>query len=115
MPAGLLRSRTVPLLWRVGNGYRRLCKKPGQLLRSGGIAQLDKYFETQTGNHGFDPRLVPEMNGTLYGIGPNIKTGARIGPVQNIEIHPLIANILGLEIDRKIDAGGQLAKASYRW
>jgi len=73
-----------------------------------------KYFEGQPANHGYDPRFVPEMNGILYGRGPNIKAGARIGPVENVEIYPLITRILGLEIDGKIDGSRQLAKEIYR-
>jgi alkaline phosphatase D len=89
-------------------------KGPVTLFGQSDAAEIAKYFELHRGDHGFDPRLVPEMNGVFYGQGPNIKTGVRVGPVVNIEIYPLVARILGLEIDGKIDASGQFAMAVYR-
>jgi alkaline phosphatase D len=89
-------------------------KEPVTIVGRSDAAENAKWFESHRGDHGYDPRLIPEMKGIFYGLGPNIKTDARIDPVEGIEVYPLIARILGLKINGNIDASGQLAKEVYR-
>ncbi|GAA4876560.1 ectonucleotide pyrophosphatase/phosphodiesterase [Ferrimonas pelagia] len=62
---------------------------------------------TLMGNHGFETAAVPEMNTLLMGVGPAFESGARIESADNIHVYSLMAEILGLSIDHKID--GELA------
>ena len=55
-----------------------------------------------SGEHGFSPRNQ-DMWGIFYAKGPQIKSGNRIEPFQNIHIYPLICQILGLPIPAGID------------
>jgi len=48
--------------------------------------------------HGYDPRSMIEMRASFYAAGPDIRTGVKVQPFENINIYPLIANILGLQI-----------------
>lgn len=57
---------------------------------------------TSLGEHGYDNSL-PEMQATFYAWGPAFKTAYEIGGFENVNVYPLIAEILGLKIDQKID------------
>jgi len=52
--------------------------------------------------HGYDPTLT-EMHATFYAWGPAFKNNKQIKGFENIHVYPLIAKILGLKIDDKID------------
>ena len=54
------------------------------------------------GEHGFD-NYLPEMQATFYAWGPAFKQHYEIGNFVNINIYPLIAHVLGLQIESKID------------
>jgi alkaline phosphatase D len=54
------------------------------------------------GMHGYDPQNMMEMRAIFYAAGPDIRAGFKLQPFENINIYPLIAKILGLEIG-KID------------
>jgi predicted AlkP superfamily pyrophosphatase or phosphodiesterase len=49
------------------------------------------------GNHGFDPKLLPEMKATFIAAGPDIRSAVTVAPFENIDVYPLIAKILGLD------------------
>ena len=55
------------------------------------------------GTHGFNPFNTPDMGGIFCGSGPQLKSGVRLSPTENIHIYPLIAEILGLSISEPID------------
>ncbi|HEY3740340.1 MAG TPA: alkaline phosphatase family protein [Bryobacteraceae bacterium] len=57
----------------------------------------------QKGTHGFDLESVPEMRASFFAAGPDLKKGLVIDEFQNINIYPLIAKLLRLEIHDKID------------
>jgi predicted AlkP superfamily pyrophosphatase or phosphodiesterase len=48
------------------------------------------------GVHGYDPAVAQNMMGIFFAVGPNIKSGKKIAPFENIHIYPLIATMLGL-------------------
>ena len=52
---------------------------------------------TDPGQHGYDPQIVPEMKAIFYAAGPNIRAGVKVKPFENVDVYPLIARILGLK------------------
>jgi alkaline phosphatase D len=57
---------------------------------------------TDPGQHGYDPQLVPDMKGIFYAEGPDIRAGVTLSPFENVNVYPLVAKILGLRVG-KID------------
>lgn len=64
---------------------------------------LEKGKKTSVGKHGYNPGAVPAMKATFYAWGPEFKSNMEIGEFANINVYPLVANILGLKIDQPID------------
>jgi predicted AlkP superfamily pyrophosphatase or phosphodiesterase len=54
------------------------------------------------GEHGYDNTL-PDMGATFYAWGPAIRRKGKIPAFENVNVYPLIAKILGLDITEKID------------
>jgi predicted AlkP superfamily pyrophosphatase or phosphodiesterase len=52
---------------------------------------------TDPGQHGYDPQLVPSMKAIFYAAGPDIRAGVKVKPFENVDVYPLIARILGLK------------------
>jgi alkaline phosphatase D len=50
------------------------------------------------GEHGFDPAILPEMKAVFAAAGPDIRAGVTVAPFENVNVYPLIAKILGLDI-----------------
>ncbi len=65
------------------------------------VFNLGKY-PANIGNHGFDPELE-DMHATFYAWGPDFKKKMQIPGFENVNIYPLIARLLGLSYDQKID------------
>jgi alkaline phosphatase D len=57
------------------------------------------------GEHGYDPSQMKSMRSIFYAEGPDITGRIELPPFENVDVYPLIAEILGLKIG-KID--GQL-------
>ena len=55
------------------------------------------------GYHGFDPYKVKDMHATFMAWGPAFKSGIKVPSFENVNIYPLIAKILGLQITEQID------------
>jgi len=51
---------------------------------------------TDPGQHGYDPSLVPDMKAIFFAAGPDIRAGVAVEPFENVNIYPLITAILGL-------------------
>lgn len=64
---------------------------------------LEKGKKTSIGKHGYDPKLVPEMKATFFAWGPKFKTHLVIDEFSNVNVYPLIAEILDLKIDQPVD------------
>ncbi|MEL6671197.1 MAG: ectonucleotide pyrophosphatase/phosphodiesterase [Bacteroidota bacterium] len=103
------RRENTPVPWhyrdsdRIGDIF--LVAHAGHVFR--GAGGFGSFRSAVWGTHGFDPYLTPEMNGILYARGPGIKKGARIGPLENIHVFPLVTELLGLPlpaIDGKVSA-----------
>jgi alkaline phosphatase D len=50
------------------------------------------------GMHGYDATRMPEMKAIFFAAGPDIRPGIAIEPFENVNVYPLIAKILGLDI-----------------
>jgi predicted AlkP superfamily pyrophosphatase or phosphodiesterase len=89
------------------------------------VAEPGTYFMTNprdlskwtgTGNfgeHGYNPALTKDMNGIFYAMGPNVKQGVKLKPVENIHVYPFVAKILGLKIP-KIDGDVKILEGIYK-
>lgn len=69
---------------------------------------LEKGKKTSVGKHGYDPKIVPEMKAVFYAWGPEFKNNLEIGEFSNVNVYPLIAEVLDLKVENKID--GKLKK-----
>ncbi|MEN1941076.1 alkaline phosphatase family protein [Luteimonas sp. MJ246] len=47
------------------------------------------------GSHGYDPAL-PSMRAVFIASGPAFRRGAVIGPIENIDVYPLLVRLLGI-------------------
>ena len=74
-------------------------------IRARGPAPGEPDQPPSAGTHGYDPRLLPTMRALFVAAGPDIRAGVTVEPFENVNVYPLIAQILGLPIG-KID--GQL-------
>ncbi len=48
------------------------------------------------GGHGFDPRQMPSMKAIFFAAGPDIRAGVTVASFENVNVYPVIAEILGL-------------------
>jgi alkaline phosphatase D len=71
-------------------------------IRARGPAPGEPDKPPSAGTHGYDPRLVPSMKALFVATGPDIRAGVTVEPFENVNVYPLIAQILGLPIG-KID------------
>ena len=62
------------------------------------------------GWHGYDATVVKDMGATFYAWGPAFKSDLTIKPFDNVDIFPLVNQILGLTYNTKVDGTKQLAK-----
>jgi alkaline phosphatase D len=72
------------------------------LIRVGATVQAPN--RAQAGSHGYDPALLPEMKAIFCAAGPDIRPGIRLPAFENVDLYPLIAKILGLDIAH-LDSG----------
>src|SRR5579871_2598774 len=71
------------------------------------VPHLPKVFNIGNGHvpigeHGFDP-AIPEMRASFYAWGPAFQKHRTIEGFENVNVYPVIAKILGLEVRDKID------------
>jgi predicted AlkP superfamily pyrophosphatase or phosphodiesterase len=50
------------------------------------------------GAHGYDATRMPEMKAIFLAAGPDIRSGVALQPFENVNVYPLIAKILGLDV-----------------
>ena len=73
------------------------------LVPNGTKAMVDPGKNPPIGKHGYSPYKVPEMKATYFAWGPAFKKDQQISPFLNVNIYPVIAEILGLKITEPID------------
>ena len=64
---------------------------------------LEAGKKTSVGKHGYDPKIVPEMKATFFAWGPEFKNNLVIDEFANVNVYPLVTEILGLKNDQSID------------
>jgi len=52
----------------------------------------------EIGEHGYDPYNMKEMHALFVAEGPDIRPGVTVASFDNVNLYPLIAKILGLQI-----------------
>jgi predicted AlkP superfamily pyrophosphatase or phosphodiesterase len=57
-----------------------------------------KFYGPPVGMHGYDPAKMPEMKAIFFAAGPDIRAGVKVGSFENVDVYPLVARILGLDI-----------------
>ncbi|ANF51228.1 phosphodiesterase [Chryseobacterium glaciei] len=75
---------------------------------------LEKGKKTSVGKHGYNPRLVPEMKATFFAWGPEFKNNVVIDEFSNVNVYPLVAEILGLKITQPIDGKFKVLKETLK-
>ncbi|QIZ76138.1 ectonucleotide pyrophosphatase/phosphodiesterase [Ferrimonas lipolytica] len=55
------------------------------------------------GGHGFDPNIDPDMHTLLLASGPAFQPQVVVDSADNVDLYPLMAQILGLTIEQPID------------
>ena len=63
-------------------------------------AELNGPEHAPKGAHGFDATRMPEMKALFVAAGPDIQHGVVLEPFENVDVYPLIAKILGLDISK---------------
>lgn len=71
---------------------------------------LESGSKKTLGKHGYDPFKVPEMRATFVASGPAFKEGKKIGKFRNVNLYPMVAEILGLKVSQTIDGSPKTAK-----
>ena len=71
---------------------------------------LEKGKKTSLGKHGYSPYEVPEMKATFIAFGPAFKQNKKIGEFQNVNIFPIVTDILNLKTTEPIDGTQKVAK-----
>ena len=77
------------------------------------IPEWPRVFSRNTpnpGQHGFDPAKVKDMYASFFAWGPAFKSGMKIPAFENVNVYPLIAEILGLQYTEKIDGKKEVLK-----
>lgn len=67
-------------------------------------------YTPDPGWHGYDPVTVKDMRATFYAWGPAFKQNMQVDTFPNVDVFPVIAQILGLNYTYKIDGRKELAE-----
>lgn len=107
-------SKNIPKAWHY-NKSNDTYSRVGDLIL---VPQLPKVFninnnQPDAGQHGFDPSIT-DMHAIFYAWGPNFKSGLKIPAFENVNVYPLIANILGLNFTHQIDGREKILKHALR-
>jgi predicted AlkP superfamily pyrophosphatase or phosphodiesterase len=57
-----------------------------------------KFYGPPVGMHGYDPAKMPEMKAIFFAAGPDIRAGVKVASFENVDVYPLVARILRLDI-----------------
>lgn len=75
---------------------------------------LEKGKKTSVGKHGYNPKIVPEMKATFLAWGPEFKNNLVVDEFENINVYPLVAEILGLKITEPVDGKLKILKETLK-
>ena len=71
---------------------------------------LEPNSKKTPGKHGYSPYKVPEMKAAFVAAGSAFKKNRKIGEFKNVNIYPMVAEILDLKITHPIDGKNCTAK-----
>jgi len=86
-----------------------LVAKPGYSLEKN-ISEDQKEYSISKGNHGFEKDFL-DMHGIFVASGPAFKAGYKTGTIWNIDIYPLLCEILNISPYQPID--GKLERIGF--
>jgi predicted AlkP superfamily pyrophosphatase or phosphodiesterase len=69
----------------------------------------------EPGVHGYDPRVMQSMRALFIAVGPDIRPGSTLEPFENVNVYPMVANILGLtapQVDGSLNVLSRILKTS---
>jgi len=75
---------------------------------------LEKGKKTSVGKHGYNPKVVPEMKATFFAWGPEFKNNVVVDEFANVNVYPLVTEILGLKTDQPIDGKLKVLKKTLK-
>lgn len=75
---------------------------------------LEKGKKASAGKHGYNPAIVPEMNAVFYAWGPAFKNKMTFDEFENVNVYPLVADILHLKIKQPVDGKLKVLKKIIR-
>lgn len=67
---------------------------------------------TTLGTHGYTN--TEDMAATFFAVGPAFKRGLVIEEMENLEVYPTIADVLGLKLLRPVDSNGKVLKQGLK-
>jgi len=67
------------------------------LIRAHAPAEVTSPRPPPLGMHGYDPATMQDMRAIFYAVGPDIRPDTTVRPFENVNVYPLIAQILGLD------------------
>ena len=68
----------------------------------GVLSTASMKYKAHSGDHGWPPE-AEAMHGFFIARGPAFRQGIRIGPVRNVDIYPLLLEVLDLSAPDHID------------
>lgn len=68
------------------------------------------HYKIDPGAHGYDPYKVKDMHATFLAWGPDFKKNQVIPAFPNVDVYPMICQLLGLKPVDKLDGTAALAK-----
>ena len=71
---------------------------------------LESGSKKTPGKHGYNPFKVAEMKATFVASGSAFQQGKTIGEFRNVDLYPMVAEILGIKITQPIDGSLKTAK-----
>lgn len=83
------------------------------IIRAHPPADTGKPQTLNKGEHGYDPATMKEMRAIFLAEGPDIRAGYRLKPFENVNIYPLLAQILGLQTG-KVDGSLKVLRGMLR-
>ena len=75
---------------------------------------LEKGKSTSVGKHGYNPRITSEMKAVFYAWGDFFKNNLEISEFSNVNVYPLVAEILGLKISEPIDGKASILQKTLK-
>lgn len=75
---------------------------------------LEKSRKTTVGKHGYDPKTTPEMKATFFAWGPAFKSGITVKEFSNVNVYPLVAELLHLNISQPADGNIKVLRKTLK-